>query len=178
MSRFLFVSDNVKRYSDDGKKALKHCVEIQWESGTGVYGGVGFGEGSSYVRYTSFGSGIGRDGVTFSKAEDVSSIQMNDKRRILVCLDSTISPHLITVIKGDIKRKGEFIFNNQIDKLHLLTYSYNSSNSDNLYIYLHKSQFSNAVPEGYKGWADNEMHTCLKTSQISFRMLYITFLLN
>ena len=151
MSRFLYISDNIKRYSDAGKKALKHCVEIQWESGNGVSGGVGFGEGSSYVRYTAAYGGIGYNGITFSKAEDVSSIQMNDKSRILLCMDSTISPHLMTVIKGDINRNAQFIFNTQIDKFHLLTYSFTSTESDNIYIYPYKSQFLNTVPEGYKG---------------------------
>ena len=99
VSRLLLVSDNVKRYSDFSRKEVKHCVEIEWHSGYGRHGGVGFGEGDMYVRYTPSFYYPGSNEVNIIEGPQ-AYIPMNDQNRILICLDSTTNPNVMIVRKG------------------------------------------------------------------------------
>ena len=176
VSRLLLVSDNVKRYSDFSRKAVKHCVEIEWHSGNGDYGGVGFGEGDMYVRYTPSWYNPGSNDVNIISGPQ-SYISMKDQNRILICLDSTISPNVMIVRKGEINRTTLFTFNNTPKKLSLLTYSYGSHDPDLIYVFTNEKDFQNEMPSDYSGWFNGVVKSCYHSFHFETTVFKLAFFL-
>ena len=176
MDPIIYTIDNQIRYGPIERKTVKHCAEIQWISGV-YYGGVGFGYESSYVRYTHNYNYSGNKNVGIIRHEFLT-IPMDDKQRIMICLDNTLEEHIFTVIKGNLIRKTTFTYSSNSKMIQMILYNGNySRSSDTFYIFTHKREFSNTMPLHYIAWGDGMIKTCFKKqNNLYFHcLLYITF---
>ena len=176
MAPIVYTSDTTIRQASIERRKVKHCLEVQWISGS-KNGGVGFGFDDSYVRFTEMYDYAGSKNVKIIKNPNLK-IPMTDSKKGMICLDNSGPYNLFTVIKNNYRRETQFSYPSPFKPIRITLYNGDgATGSDQFFLYTHKYEFENKMPYQYKAWGDELVITCNEKDKILLKKAYVFILL-